>query len=565
MKNLTLKILFATAVAVAINCLASIAHFRIDLTQEKRFTLSPVTQSFLDTLSSDVMITYYLGDGLNSGFSRLKKTVSETIDEMNAATHVEIMHLQTDPTDFSAEEEKAFAEALAQMGFGGVPVFETKEDGQKTRSVVYPYARVAVRDYEVWVNLLENIPGLSGEENLNRSIENLEYKLVDGLRRAATDYRPRIAFLEGHGELSEIDVVEATDALSAHFAVDRGAISDDALILDAYKVIIVAKPTEKFSEKDKYVLDQYAMRGGRILWLVEAVNMTLDSLRQQPQTIGLLADVNLDDMLFHYGVRVNPEVVEDLNCGVVPVSVARPGESSHIVPMQWTFAPLLTTNMLSPITRNVSLVRGDFVSHIDTVGENLQVTRTELLRTSQFTKVNATPVFATFASIHQKPNRAEYNRHNLCVGLLHEGVFASAFSHRRAPAGLRNAQPTLQVSEPTKMIFVADADIIRNDVRFRATDNPTIVPLGYDELSRQTFGNKDFIVNAVQYLADDAGWMQLRNRSFTLRLLSKEKIGQGTINQKIIAICLPLLVLLVCGASVIFLRKRKFAKKEQDI
>lgn len=561
MRHISIKILLLTAAAIAINALVSRLYVRLDLTTEKRFTLSNATHQYLDTLSTDALITVYLGGDLNSGFSRLRKSTDEMIDEMNAAAKATLLHLETDPAKMPADEAKAFADVLSQMGLGGVPVFETKEDGQKTRSVVYPYACIRVGEYEVWVNLLENIPGLSGEENLNRSIENLEYKLADGLRRATTSERPRIAFIEGHGELDEVDVVEATDALSAHFSVDRGAIADDARVLDPYKVVIVAKPTKKFSEKDKYVLDQYIMHGGHVIWFVDAVSMTLDSLRQQPQTIGLLQDLNLDDMLFRYGVRLNPEVVEDLNCGMVPISVAQPGESSRIVPMPWRFSPLLSTNMLSPVTRNVNLVKGDFASYIDTVGEERQTRCTELLRTSAYTKVNPTPVFASLADIHQQPRRAEFNHHGLCVAMLTEGVFESVFAHRHMPAGLRNTRKQMTQSAESKMIFVADGDVIRNDVRFRDTDNPTIVPLGYDEMSRQTFGNKDFVVNAVQYLADDAGWMQLRNRTFTLRLLSKETISQGTTEWKVIALAIPLLIVGLCGGAIAIWRKHKFARK----
>ncbi len=558
MKKQLTYILAIVAVVVALNVLTANVFFRLDLTSEGRFTLSETTKNYLSQTASDVYITSYLGGELNSGFARLSKSAREMMDEMAVYANGDVVRKNVDPSQMNKAEAKAFADELEAMGIGGVPVYETKEDGQKTCTIVYPYLRIETADMSLWINLLENQPGVSAEENLNRSIESLEYKIADGIRRATTTERPRIAFLEGHGELGEIDVVEATDALSMHFAVDRGQLTGDASALDAYKAVIIAKPTQKFSEQDKFIIDQYLMRGGRLLWLVDAVTITLDSLRQSPHTIGLAADYNIEDMLFRYGVRINPEVVEDINCGMVPISV-EVGGSAKIVPMPWRFAPMMLTNMLSPITRNVSVVKGDFASYIDTVGEALTLRRTELLRTSQFTKINPTPVFATLMNIHEQPNRAEFNRSGLCTALLEEGEFESVFAHRRVPKGVVNASEVLHKSLKTKMIVVSDGDVVRNDVRFRASENPTIVPLGYDEMTRQTYGNKDFVVNAVQYLTDDDGWMQLRNRTFTLRLLDKEKIGAGTTKWKVTAIAIPLIFISLCGLGVWLERRRRFA------
>ena len=556
-------IAWAAACIAALNFGASQLFLRFDLTTEKRFTLASVSVDYLASLENDVTVKLYLDGDLNAGFNRLRKSVCEMFDELNINSPRRISYISIDPMSLSKKELEQLNDDLADDGLGGVPVFETKEDGQKIRSLVYPYAQMQCGDKYLWTNLLENVSGLSGEENLNRSIENLEYKLLDGLRRLNAGEPQRVAFLEGHGELDEIDVVEAADALSKHFAVDRGAIASDASVLDNYKVVIVAKPTQEFSERDKYVIDQYVMNGGRVLWLVDAVTMTLDSLRNSPHTVGLLSDYNLDDMLFVYGVRLNPDVVEDLSCSMIPVSVANGKESTQLVPMPWTFSPMLGTNMLNPITKNVNYVRADFASYIDTVGEDLQLNRVSLLRTSQFTKVNNTPVFATLSTIHQQPDRAQYNHQNLDVALLEEGVFKSVFARRHAPTGLQNTKPQKDMSEKTKMVFVADGDIIRNDVRLRNSPNPTIVPLGYDELSRQTFGNKDFIVNAVQYLADDDGWMNLRNRTFSLRLLDREKIGEGTAFYKFVVIAFPLLFVVLCGIVIVVVRRRKFAVNQK--
>lgn len=558
-----MKYLYIIAGLIVVNLLASTYYLRLDLTQEKRFTLADVTQKYLSELDSMVFVRLYLDGELNPGFTRLQRSTNELLDEMKAYTRTTLMKMTLDPHKMEKEDFEEFSETLSDYNYAGVPVFETKEDGQKTRTVVYPYAMVQVGERYTYVNLLENIPGLSGEENLNRSIENLEYKLIDAIHRLTMTEKPRVAFLEGHGELEEIDVVDVADALSAHFAVDRGAINGDMSILDPYKVVIVAKPTEKFSEPDKYVLDQYLMRGGRVMWLVDAVSMTLDTLRTQAQTIGLYGDYNIEDQLFVYGFRVNPVVIEDMSCARIPVSVAPDGQKSQIVPMPWRFSPLFSANMRNPITRNINLVKGDFASSIDTVGQDLEIKRTPLLRSSAYTREHRTPVMATLMTIHDKPLQQDFNKSHLPVAMLAEGTFKSAFSHRQIPSAVRNAQkhPRMESSDKTSMIVVGDGDIIRNDVRFRNTGEPQIVPLGYDEISRQTFGNKDFIVNAIQYLADNDGLMDLRNRTFTLRLLDKVRISEGTTHLKVIAIGVPIIFVVIIGLLIYFLRKRAYTRK----
>lgn len=550
--------------AIVATIAVSFVPFRADLTEEKRFTLSDVTLQYADSLQSPVVVTLYLDGQLNPGFRRLRRQTVELCQELSRVSKSSVKLFSVDPSELSKDEAKKFASELEDVRLAGVPVFETKEDGQKTRSIVYPYARVAIADKELWLNLLENVPGLSGEESLNRSIEGLEYKFTDAICRLTREQTPRVAFLEGHGELDEYDVVEATEALAKYFDVDRGQIGNDASILNPYKVLIVAKPTRPFPEKDKYAIDQFVMRGGRVLWLLDAVNITLDSLRNSPQTVGLPNDLNLDDILFTYGVRIRPAVIEDMNCGMVPISVPSSDGQARIVPMPWLFGPLMATNMGSPVTRNVNFVRGDFSCPIDTVG-NLHLLRTPLLRSSGHTRTSAVPVVAELMSIHRQHSPEEFPLSHLTMALLQEGQFPSVFNRRRVPRGiLENGRKNVEKSDFTKMIVVGDGDVIRNGVRFRNSGNPTIVPLGYDDITRQTFGNKDFIVNAVQYLADDDGLMALRNRTFTLRLLDRQLISEGTLAYKVVAIAVPLLIIALFGLVIALVRVRIFARRHSS-
>lgn len=546
---------------VVLPLVSSVGHWRVDLTSEGRYTLSEVTKSRADSLRAAVVVNLYLEGDLNPGFRRLRRQVVDICEEINSYAAKDIRLVSIDPGEMDGDVAKRFGEELEKAGLAGVPVFETKEDGQKTRTVVYPYVRVSMSDKSVWVNLLENVAGLSGEESLNRSVEGIEYKMTEALTRLTRESVPKVAFLEGHGELEEIDVRSATEALAQYFDVDRGRVGGDWRILEPYKVLIVAKPTERFAERDKYAIDQYIMHGGRVLWLVDAVSLTLDSLRGSSQTVGVGVDVNLMDQLFVYGVRIRQSVVEDVNCGMVPISVPTREGQTQIVPMPWMFGPLMATNMLSAVTKNVSYVHGDFASPIDTVGEGMDVVRTALLRTSGMTRVDEVPVVARLSTIHEEPRAEEFPHRHVTMAVLEEGRFRSVFSHRPVPKGVEYAGKRVEESERTKMIVVGDGDVIRNDVRFRHTQNPTVVPLGYDEMTRQTYGNKEFIVNAVQYLADDDGLMGLRNRTFALRLLDRQRIAEGTTGYKVVALLAPLVLVGVIGGVITIMRRRIFARK----
>jgi ABC-2 type transport system permease protein len=543
---------------IAISWLSRQIFFRRDVTSEKRYTITETSKQFMKDLSSELYVKVYLDGELNSGFSRLSNSTRELLEELKSEAGRSMYFEFVNPDESTGEEKKALLEELAEYGFEPQSVFENAEDGRQIQSYVFPYALVYYEDRIVGVNLLDNLPSRSGSENLNSSIEGLEYKFANAFRKLLTQEKSKVAFLEGHGELDELDVIEATDALSAYYQVDRGQIGNDASILAPYKVVIIAKPSKPFSEKDKFVLDQYLMIGGRLLFLIDAVNVTLASLRQSPQTIGLYNDINLDDQLFKYGVRVNPVVVEDVQAGRILMN-AKPQGQPQLVPVPWLYSPLLSASQSHPITRNINLVRGGFTSTVDTVGNNLEVSRHVLLRTSQYTKVNQTPVFISMADVNKQPKQAEFNSPHQTVALLQDGTFPSVFANRQMPAGLKGVKDRKDKSVNTRMMVVADGDIIRNQIRFKQS-NPQILPLGYDEGSQQQYGNKDFIVNAVNYLCDEDGWMQLRGRHLTLRLLDKQKLSEGTAWLKWLNVALPILLMALGSLLFVYIRYRRFGK-----
>jgi len=443
-----------------------------------------------------------------------------------------------------------------------VPVYEAAADGRQVRSNIFPFAVISVDGYETAISLLENIPGLSGAENLNISKEALEYKLATAIRNLVTDELPSIAFLEGQGQLGELDVLDITNSLSDYFNVYRGQISDDPDVLDNYEVLIIAKPHYPFSQGEKFIIDQYIMRGGKVLWLLDAVNITLDSLRRATQTVGLATDLNIADQLFRYGVRVNFEILQDIQAAMIPINVARPGEQPRLVPAPWTFSPLLNPNMNHPVTRNINVVRGEFSSSIDTVGIFSQMRRDVLLQTSRFTRKHPVPVFVTLALVNEQLHREDFRHSFIPVAISMEGEFPSAFTHRPIPPGVNiNPADVVHTSKPTRMIVVADGDIIRNEVRSRHGSNPQPLPLGFDEISNHTFGNKQFILNAVKFLADEEGWLELRNRDYQLRLLDREKLSSRLQYWKWLNVALPLVFLMLLGLTIPVYRKYRYSKQ----
>lgn len=554
-KNEIIQLLYIIIALVVLFALSSKFYFRWDLTSDKRYTLSTVTKDFMRSLDNDVYVKVYLKGDLNVGFERLSKATFEMLSEVKQYSKKEFYF---EAIDLSKNPE--YLEDLDAFGLDYIPVFETKSDGRKIQTKVYPYAILASGDAEVAITLLENIPGKSGAENLNISVENLEFKIVDAVRKLIIDDTPKVAFLEGHGELDEWDVYETTHELSNYFQVDRGSIDTNPYILDDYDAVIIAKPTKPFSEKDKFILDQYLMRGGSLFWLVDAVNITTDSLQVSSHTVGLAQELNIADMLFRYGVRINPEVVQDMQAAYVPINVADVGEQPQIVPMPWMFHPLLNTNLNHPITRNLNVVRAEFASSIDTVGANVNLHKDILLQTGRYSRRMPTPIYVSMAMINEQPTPEAFNYSRVPVAVAVEGVFQSLYTNRPIPPGVDfNPADLKRESENTKIVVVADGDIIKNEVRFRHSSQPQIGRLGYDEFSGQTFGNKQFVINAINYLSDDKGWMALRNREHTLRLINREMLTESKLAKwRWLNIATPLAILLLIGLWIPIWRRMKY-------
>lgn len=527
---------------VVINLLMSYIVCRWDMTDDKRYSISAPTKALLQDLDAPLTITLLLDGEMNAGFLRLQKATQELVEELGvyAAGGYQLL---------------GAPEQLTTNGYGNLEptvVHERTHKGQTAQTIIYPYAIVQYHDRSQVVTLLKNQRGLSGEENLNHSIENLEFAFAEAIRSLTQDTIEKIAFLEGHGELEERDVYDLTQQLAKYYQIDRGTLGTVSGVLDDYKAVIIADPQMPFSETDKYILDQYIMQGGRILWVVNGVRFSDDYLASEGYTPIIALDLNINDMLFRYGVRINHALVQDLQCLPVPVDVSHDPNQPNWQPMPWTFAPLLLTSQVSPITRNVAQVTATMASAIDIVGENDGIRKEVLLATSSASRLTSAPAKVDLSMGNDSEG---FNQAFVPVAVSLEGVFPSIYAHLLPPEEVTLTTPLLRESKPTRQIVVAAGSTIRNDWQ---QGQP--LPLGYDRYTQMQFGNRDFMVNAVLHLTDDQGWLQLRQKEFTLRLINDQRARQTRIVAQVISIVIPLALLAIVGGAMLILRRKRYVK-----
>ncbi|MEI8085154.1 MAG: gliding motility-associated ABC transporter substrate-binding protein GldG [Paludibacter sp.] len=555
LRNLTFLIC-----SLAIIIISYFYFFRIDLTSDKRFSVAGQTKNLMSKLDAPLEVVIYLDGDLNPSFQRLKKSTGELIDELSiyANKNIQIRYENPSLAETTEQREKKFAELNAR-GLIPTAVYERDKEGKSIQKVLFPWLTLSYKGKTIPISLLKNIRGNSGEENLNISIENLEFEITDGVRQLVNTEVSKIAFIEGHGELSETETFSICKSLSRYFQIDRGVLATDASILDKYKVVIIAKPTQPFSESDKYIIDQYIMNGGRVLWLIDGVRIARENLSKSGLSPAMELDLNLGDQLFRYGVRINPVILQDVQCANVPVNIAPANAAPQFESTPWYYAPLLLTSGQHPVSRNITQVRAEFCSGIDLVGDNKLVNAQLLLATSDNTHIIGTPTTIDLSETHKANDKAYFNLSYVPVAVALEGIFQSDFTNRMRPAGLTNTLPILQQSQKTRQIVIADGDIIRNETSGIASDSTTI-PLGFDRYMNQQFGNKEFVLNAVLYLADNEGWMQLRNRTLKLRLLNKKISSEDKTYWQLVNVLIPIGLLLIFGIGYQVIRKRKYTK-----
>ncbi len=545
-------------IAVIAVFLCSFLRLRLDLTGDKRYTLSEPTREVLASLKNDIYVQVYLDGEMPIPFKRLRRSVKEMLDEFRIVSHYKVGYEFINPSGSGdIKKRESVYHSLIGKGLNPVNIQAGDAEGGKSQKIVFPGMIFNYNGTEVPVNFLKNNPSVGAEENLLHSVEGLEYEMIQTIATLSSDTIYKVAFLEGHGELSEPEVADITLNLAKFFTIDRGRPVGDPYILDKYSSIIIAGPEKQFSESDKFILDQYVMKGGKIIWLVDEVNVNADSL-VNGETEAFFRPLNIEDQLFRYGARINPVIIQDAECVTIRLAMMTGGTRQQFVPAPWLYFPKLNPSDKSPVTRNINKVRGEYVNYIDTVGLDPKIRKTVLLSTSAYTRTLSPPFMISLKDAEITPSESDFSKSNLPVAVLLEGIFPSAFRNRMT-TGLCNDinyKPRNE-SVKTRMIVIADGNIIRNDVR-RVGANVTPYPLGQDLYTGEVYGNRDFLINCLNYLVDDHGIMELRSRELKLRLLNSSKIKKERIRWQIINVISPVLVVIAAGLIFVFMRKRKY-------
>ncbi|MDR3350993.1 MAG: gliding motility-associated ABC transporter substrate-binding protein GldG [Prevotellaceae bacterium] len=545
--------------------------FRIDLTGDRRYTLADASKRVMQQLDNTVQVYVFLDGPMSLQLKKLRSTIKETLDELKVYAGARLRYEFVDiSADAGARELPQVYASLQARGLFPVTEEERTAGGGRSERTVFPGALVvythtadtAVRTREIAVNFLQDNSGANSDESLLAARQNVEPALTGAIARIARTALPRIAFIEGHGELDEYETGDICRALSPFTLLDRVEINEDLHALDPYTAVVIAKPSAAWSDADKLALDQYIMHGGRVAWFIDAVEVHHDSLANGFNTLAFACAHGLDDQLFRYGVRINPVIIQDLQCAMLPVNIAPAGQTADFKPAPWTYYPLLIPPPDNAITRGLNLILSKYPGTVDTVGKNPAVARKHLLYSSEYSRTQAVPALVSLSQTMQRPDPAAFRQPFLPVAVTLEGSFTSAFLNR--PLQYYNRQKPFdfkETGEPSKMIVVADGDIIRNDV-VRRPDGTRIFPLGFDRYMNVQFGNGSFVKNCIYYLLDDENTMQIRPREWQMRLLDKGEITQRRTRWTILNTLLPIALALLPGGAFLYFRKRRYATRK---
>ena len=544
------------------------------MTAEKRYTLSNSTKGLLKGLDDVVYVKVYLDGKLPPDFAELSMKTREFLDEWRMYSQ-NIQYEFIDPAKGKSPQELgAVYSELYQKGLNPQPIQDVTSEGVNTRYVV-PGALISYQQREIPVALLDADHGMLYNRNdiINYSIEKLEYNMSNAVRRLTQRQKARVAFLKGHGELDNLHVFGAAVGIADFYSVDSVILDNkvtklfDVKVTDSatgdftigdikYDLLVVAKPTIPFGNYEKFLLDQFVMRGGRILWYVDPVMADLDSLMRYPEMPAMARELNLDDMFFRYGVRMNTDLLQDLNALPIPVRAGEMAGQPQYKMIPWYYFPIITPNSTHPVVHNLNVLRTEFISSIDTVGRRSGLKKTVLLTTSTTTKIINTPAIISLETLRNRAHVEEFSKQNIPVAVLVEGVFPSLFT------GYGNVDQEklgfLDKSSPTKMIFVSDGDMVRNQVNEKRYP----LPLGYDRFTDKAFGNLNFLLNAVNYLCEDEDILQVRSKDFKMRLLDNNRILKEKTFWQLVNVIVPLVLVIALGIVLLLIRRIRYAKQK---
>ncbi len=565
-----LQLALGIVIILLLNIISSFIFTRFDLTSERRFSLAPATKRLVQKLDDVVFFKVYLYGDLPPGFQRLSNETREMLDEFRAYSD-NIQYTFVDPSaEPNTKERNDAYRLLVERGLQPTDL-RVNEKGQSKQLIIFPGAMVSYKGRDLPVQLLMTQVGQDNDKVLNNSIQALEYNLASVIQQLTKSIKPRVAIIEGEGELSQMETLDLQNSLSTYYNVERVRIdhkisslalrikadSTNDVLINKYRAIIIAKPTRPFDEKDKFLIDQFIMRGGKVLWLIDPVFASMDSLQKYNSTVGIANDINLEDMLFTYGVRLNTNLVQDMKALPIPVRTGQVGNQPQLDYFPWYFFPLVTPSVNHPVVNGLNAIKTEFVSSLDTVIAP-GVKKTILLTTSPYSRTVNAPALIDLDILKVEPDERMFNKGPQAIAVLLEGVFTSAYLFRIPPELMENkALGIRNKSKPTKMIVIADGDVGKN--QFHVSQGYPL-PLGYDQWTRQTFGNKDLLLNAMNYLCDDSGLISVRSRELKLRLLDSAKLSKQRLFWQLLNVIFPILLIAGFGIAKYRLRGAAFAR-----
>jgi len=551
MKKTTIRLLVLLAVLAGINWLASLLFFRIDLTEDKRYTVSDATKELLANLDKNVNVNVYLSGDFPAGFERLESATREMLEEFKTYSNGHLSFQFSDPSQATSEEQRNKQyQNLVNRGLIPTNLHATDQDGKRTEKIIFPGAIVQADTLSVPVQLLKGNKTSSKEEQLNQSIEGVEFELSSAIRLLANPERKKVGLIVSHTTIAPAMLSDLIATIQQSYDVFLDVNNPDSY--DGLDAILVLKPDSAFSEDEKYKIDQYVVGGGSAMFFVDGAkvdSVNLEGTYAQP------LDLNLGDLFFRWGVRLNTNLVKDLYCAQILLNVGNVGDKPEIKPVPWRFFPLLNHFGTHPVTRNIDAVYTRFLSSIDTVGGASDIHRSPLLMTSPYTQMLSTPAIVSYNEARKQPTQQEYRNGEKLAGVLLEGSFQSLFQNRILPDDPRNATFKAK-GKAGKVIICADGDIVVNDVDYKRS---APLPLGYDRATGQIYGNKDFVLHALDYITDANGLITARNKQVSIRALDKIQVQENKKFWQSINLLFPLAMITLFGALRYYLRLRKFA------
>lgn len=546
-------------VLICLNYVGGFVFNRFDLTSEKRYTLTDATLSMLDELEDVVYLKVYLDGDFPADFKRLQNSTKEMLDEIQSYTDL-VEYEFIDPTE--SGDKKTINEIYAQLTKEGLQYTNIPIDdgGSIGEMIVFPGALVTYRSKQVPLQILKSENRIADPQMINNSINNFEYEFANAIRKLVSKKRQSVAFIEGHGELEHLEIEDYFTALKEFYNVSRVKIDGQIQALDDYDCIVIAKPDSAFSEKDKFIIDQFIMRGGKSMWLIDPILASMDSLKGRSETVGITQRLNISEQLFTYGVRVNNNLFIQKLCAPITLTTGYFGNQPKVEMFPWYFYPLVVPNSSHPIVSNLDPIKMEFASTLDTVG-NDSLIKTVLLRTSEKTKTLNPPVRINLGFAGKKHDFTRNNKPDQIAGLLIEGEFPSVFKNRISESYTKNTKiKVLDKSVPTRMIVVADGDVARNPVN---VEKQIYYTLGFDKAARRKlYGNREFLLNSMNYLLNDASMITVRSREITLRTLDQDKIADERGFWQFTNVAFPIVLVVLFGIGQFFMRKRRYGVQQ---